>query len=120
MLNPIGMRAAGSSDSLGRRCGHLVLRSSRQLPPSKLEALVTVFNLEDLAAADAEVYRILHSALGHVKAAHKINELFTAGDDAFATSETSVRRYRERFNWQSPEPEPGQAPDRDYDGLEER
>src|ERR1017187_6641029 len=119
------MRAAGSSDSLGRRHDHLLLRSSRQLPPSKLEALVTVFNLEDLAAADPEVYRILHSALGHVKAAHKINELFegvgvVAGDERATTSESSVRRYRERSNWKSPNPEPGEAPDRDYDGLEER
>jgi hypothetical protein len=86
---------------------------------------VTVFNLEDLAAADAEVYRILHSALGHVKASHKINELFegvgvVAGDERATTSESSVRRYRERTNWQPSNPEPGEAPERDYDGLEER
>src|ERR1039458_10607051 len=100
------MRAAGSSDSLGGRHHH------HALPPSKLEALVTVFNLEDLAAADAEVYRILHSALGHVKASHKINELFAAGDERATTSESSVRRYRERVNWKSPNPEPGETPDR--------
>ena len=81
---------------------------------------MTVFNLEDLAAADAEVYRILHSALGHVKASHKINELFAAGDERATTSESSVRRYRERVNWKSPNPEPGETPDRDYDELEER
>jgi hypothetical protein len=81
---------------------------------------MTVFTLEAMAASDSEVYRILHSALGHVKAAQKINNLFDNADE-FATSESSVRRYRERFNWESPDPpESGEAPEQDYDELEEK